>query len=268
MLETEDKLLKATQASVDQINNKYQMSQDEIKALKNRFKGNMSLIEARKLIWDIVIFEIKKIWENLRLVAKQKVAVKTTEFSILSAKEENAKNANNVEKFIKLINEKSLDELRAIDIIDRTSVIMEISKVIQNKEARDRIEECVSEPAKFVVAYNSNFDQRTRAGLPSCWDFQGHILPWVHYEQLLVEAKSKADSSHKNISTLKGRTIVNYLQRDFQLLWLVKTLFMAKPNYTKLTKLRMAYNALIHTPTPDPSYGKNVTSWLTHHKFE
>jgi len=62
---------------VDQINNKFQVAQDEIKMLKNKLKVNMSLIEARKLIWDDIISEIKKIWEHVKLVRKQTVAVKT-----------------------------------------------------------------------------------------------------------------------------------------------------------------------------------------------
>lgn len=62
---------------MDQINNKFQVAQDEIKMLKNKLKVNMSLIEARKLIWDDIISEIKKIWEHVKLVRKQTVAVKT-----------------------------------------------------------------------------------------------------------------------------------------------------------------------------------------------
>ena len=115
---------------------------------------------------------------------------------------------------------------------------------------------------KLVPAFNSNFDKRTRAGLPSFWDFQGNLLPWDHYEQLLVETKSKVDSSHENTATLKGKTIVNYFQRDFQLLWLVKTLFAANPNYTEITNTRVPYNTLIHTPTTNPTLWKKCDQFL------
>lgn len=56
MLETKDNQFKSTEASVDQINNKYEVAQYEIKGLKNMLKGNISLVEARQLIWDDVIF--------------------------------------------------------------------------------------------------------------------------------------------------------------------------------------------------------------------
>jgi len=51
----------------------------------------MFLIEARQLIWDDIISEIKKIWEHLKLFAEQKAVVKTTEFFILSSKEEDVR---------------------------------------------------------------------------------------------------------------------------------------------------------------------------------
>lgn len=51
----------------------------------------------------------------------------------MSFKEEVVKNFSTAEKFIKHLNEKSDDELRAIEIIDRTSVIMEVAKNIQKK---------------------------------------------------------------------------------------------------------------------------------------
>jgi len=47
---------------VEKIKSKLQVAQDEIKVLMNRLKGNMSLIEDRKIIWDDIIYEVKNIW--------------------------------------------------------------------------------------------------------------------------------------------------------------------------------------------------------------
>jgi len=69
MMETKEKQLKFTQASANLINDKYRVSQGEIKELNNRLKGNMSLVEARQLISNDVIYEMKNIWEQLKLVA-------------------------------------------------------------------------------------------------------------------------------------------------------------------------------------------------------
>lgn len=49
--------------------------------------------------------------------------------------------------------------------------------MIQKETSRAKTEECLNYFTKLVVVFNSNFDQRTRAGLPSCWDFQGNLVP-------------------------------------------------------------------------------------------
>lgn len=86
----------------------------------------------------------------------------------MSSKEEDAKNVRNAEKFIKNLNEKSFTELREMEVIDRIGEIMEVAKMIQEKEARDKAEECVNELARLVAAFNSNFDQRSREVFPCC----------------------------------------------------------------------------------------------------
>lgn len=180
----------------------------------------------------------------------------------MSFKDEDAKNVNTAEKFIGFLNEKSIDYLRAIDIIDMTTMVIEITKMIHRKVVMDRVEECVNDLANMVATFNSNFDQITRERLPSCWDFQGNLLPWEQYEKLLVETKIKVDFSHEKITTLNDKTVVNYLQSYFQLLCLVKTLSIAKPKYTELTNLRMAYNALIYTPSLDPKLWQKCDQFI------
>lgn len=118
--------------------------------------------------------------------------------------------------------------------------------MVQKKMYRKHAKSRLLEVKESVVAFNSKFDKRVKAGLPSCWVEQGILLSWEQYETLLVEAKSKTNSSHEKTTILKGATILNHLQRHFQLLWLVKTLFTNKPTYTKVTNLRMAYSRMPH----------------------
>ena len=72
------------------------------------------------------------------LFSKQRVAVKNTEFSILSSKDDDSKNVKIIEIFIRYLNEKLANGLREMDIIDRTWIIIEVTKMIQRKAVRDR----------------------------------------------------------------------------------------------------------------------------------
>jgi len=69
-----------------------------------------------------------------------------------------------------------------MDIIDKTEAIIEVTKMIQKEAPSTKVEDSLNDLEKLVVAFNSNFDQRSRVGLLSCWDFQGNLLPWEKYE--------------------------------------------------------------------------------------
>jgi len=71
-----------------------------------------------------------------------------------------------------------------------------------------------------------------------------------------VEEKIKIGSSHERIEVLKGATIVNYLQRDFQRLWLMRTLFADKPTYSRITNFRMAQTRFVKSPSSDGAMWK------------
>ncbi len=66
----------------------------------------------------------------MNLILEQKDAAKDSKFFILSPNNENAKNASTVEKFIRYLNEKSTNDLIAMDIIDSAWAIVEVTKMI------------------------------------------------------------------------------------------------------------------------------------------
>lgn len=51
----------------------------------------MPLLQAKQLIWDEIITELKSIRENITLMATQKIVIKDYELFISSTKEEEAK---------------------------------------------------------------------------------------------------------------------------------------------------------------------------------
>jgi len=111
-------------------------------------------------------------WEYLTPMGDQKVAIKDYEFFILSAKEEDEKNVETTKRFIQYVNEKQLSELRAIDVADRITAILKVSKMIQKEATRAKVDECLERVLKDVVAFDSKFI------FPSYWDLVGGLIPW------------------------------------------------------------------------------------------
>ena len=97
--------------------------------------------------------------------------------------------------------------------------------------------------------FDISFDKLTRIGLPSCWTEKGNILSWKFYEDSLILAKSKMDNRHEKTQILKGETVFNFLQRNFNLLWMVKTLFTEIPTHSQIVAFRLEYHSFKNSST-------------------
>ena len=149
------------------------------------------------------------------------------------------------------------------EINDRTLCVLEINKVIVKNAYRTSGEKKLENIKKEVDKFNTMFDKRTREGLPSHWDIQGNLLSRETYETLLVEEKSKIDNTHEKTVVLKGTTIVNYLHKHFQLLWMVRTLFLDKPTYTKIIAFILEHHKLVHAPKKNVELRKKCRKWMS-----
>ena len=108
---------------------------------------------------------------------------------------------------------------------------MEINKMIVKNDYRKAIEKKLMEIKEAVSQFDKLFEKITRVGLPSCWGLGRSLFSWDYYENLLVLTKIKVDNTHEKTQVLKGATVIQFLQRHFQLLWLVKNLFAERPSY-------------------------------------
>ena len=99
-----------------------------------------------------------------------------------------------------------------------------------------------------VKNFDISFDKLTRIGLPSCWIEKGNIMSWKFYEDSLTLAKIKVDNRHEKTQILKGETVFNFLQRHFNLLWMVKTLFTERPTHSQVVAFMLEYHSFKNAP--------------------
>ena len=55
------------------LTNKYKEGQDEIKELKTKLKGNISLIKTKQIVWNDIIQEVSSIWECIYIISTKKI---------------------------------------------------------------------------------------------------------------------------------------------------------------------------------------------------
>lgn len=71
----------------------YQTTCDEIKELKEKLKGNMSLIQERDIIWNDIIEQVKVIWDYMWIMVEDKTIVRDLEVIISSNKDKSQRSA-------------------------------------------------------------------------------------------------------------------------------------------------------------------------------
>ena len=163
---------------------------------------------------------------------------------------------------IGFINSKFASELKEHDLLDRTLCAIDFNKMIVRNIYRNTFERKLKEMKEVVSKFSILFDKRVRVGLPSCWDLQGNLLPCKTYETLLVETKSKIDNTHEKTTVLKGATIVNYLHKDFKLLWMVQTLFTDKPTYSRIITFRITLDKPEEAPKSNVPLWRKCKEWM------
>lgn len=66
------KIVSSLQKEVENLCKEAQEHEKSIKDLKAQIKGNMSLVEARQIVWTEIIAEVKDHWELITLANDQK----------------------------------------------------------------------------------------------------------------------------------------------------------------------------------------------------
>ena len=222
----------------------------------------MSLIQPREILCDEVIEVIKGIWEFLVIISEEKTLVRDMEEVVIKNKQKDLDRSKFAKRMIDFINSKSTAELKEHDMPDRTSCVIDFNKMIVRNIYMNTAEKKINEMKEVVSKFNILFNKKVRARLPSCWDLQGNLLPWKTYETLLVEAKSKVDNTHEKTTVLKGATIVKYLNKDFKLLWMVKTLFTDKPTYDRIIAYRITLDKLEEAPNSNVPLWRKCKEWM------
>lgn len=156
--------------TISKYQNGYQITSHEIKELKEKVKGNMSLLEVREIIWNDIINKVKNVWEFMSIVEEEKSIVRDLESIITTSKQNVLQHAKFSKNMYDFINYNSSQELREMQIEDGLELLLEINKMVLKILYRQNTETKMGEIKEYILKFNTNFDKRTKAILPSCWD--------------------------------------------------------------------------------------------------
>jgi len=87
--------------------NKYNSACEEIKELKEKITGNMSLIRARKIIWNDIIQKIKVLWDHMVVIVEEKEMIRASKAIIYTNKTQPQESSQLEKRIIDYLNAKS-----------------------------------------------------------------------------------------------------------------------------------------------------------------
>ena len=190
------------------------------------------LAEAKQVIWDSMFREIKKIKEHFVQVEDERqlensyLANLEVLHDSLGDKPLQAQNA------INYLNFRTKTQLQFEGIQDRMDLIAQAKKYI----IKDKILQNTTAKAKYMLGRVSDFkvifQNVFEHGLPKFWDEQGILLSEVDYLEDFHQRKNDTSAFDHLSAVIKGQDIVNILEKDFELLSMMKENVMSLPPIT------------------------------------
>ena len=130
---------------------------------------------------------------------------------------------------INFLNYRTKTHLQFEIIQDRTNLIAQAKKYITKvKMLQDTIAKSkymLSRVDDFRVIFRDVFEH----GLPNFWDEHGVFLSEDEYQEEFQERRNDVSSFNQLSTMIKGQDILNVLEKDFNLLYIMKESFRSLP---------------------------------------
>jgi hypothetical protein len=243
--ELEDQV-KSRELCLEQINVAKEEAQKEENRMKERVTGRPTMKGAKHIIWDDIANTIFKNWFYFTLVQDEIDLIIVVLKDIKGTTNELENKPDLVVDIIKFLNNRTKEELKDLQVNDRTSIVMDAKRVITKRILLQNVETKCHEVMREISTFKNIFSDVIKHGLPSFWNENGDLYPMNNYQKLL-EDRRNSDNKFENLDgTLKGKDVVELLAGDFELLHNLKMIFrkLPPPFYEQYTDLDEAVRNL------------------------
>ena len=99
----------------------------------------------------------------------------------------------------------SWNESKFLGVLDRTSIIMEASKVLVKKNLVEKDQAKCDNILQDNELFMNKYKKLVNLGLPSCWDKNDHLILQGTYKEMLIQEKNNTKKFQDLEGTLKGK---------------------------------------------------------------
>jgi hypothetical protein len=147
-------------------------------------------------------------------------------------------NVESIKKMLSLPqnhNSKTWNQLNALGDNDRTSLLMDATKVLTKKILVQQPQNKSNSIQRSIETFMKRYKELVKMGLPPCWDKNGNFIQYKSYKDMLIKARDDITQFQYMDGVLKCQTIFCKLIDGFHLLWKIKNLFPNIPSYDRYT---------------------------------
>jgi hypothetical protein len=197
----------------------------DMEQMKTKLTCKPYFLGAKHLIWDEIISEVTKLWDNFKIIDDEMMLIDEANDCIKKSFHELGTRPQVATQIIKFLNSNSRETLARKGVKDKTTMVMETERIFTKRNLLQQAQnECIA-LKKNVESFTNKFKNLVKMGLPSAWDKDGKLLSYEGYKEILFISREKDDKFQNMSNNLAGQIIVDLLIDDFYLLWKMKNLF-------------------------------------------
>ena len=130
-----------------------------------------------------------------------------------------------------MLNSKTRDELEELNIEDRKETVMEVKRVLTQKNLMVQLENKCKELELQINRFNRKFSFLQNKGLPTLRNSNGKLIPLENYHDQLCNATTNASKFVKTKGNLSGEAFLEGLQSNLNIQHEVHRLFLNNPTF-------------------------------------
>jgi hypothetical protein len=221
-----------------------------------------TLAEAKENIWMDISKSMIEIWPLVQIMFEQHELMLRIKQAIDRTKGELGEMPTEANEIIRFLNSKTQDELKSLEIEDRTETILALKKFLTKRGLMLQFEERAQNMDIGVQRFFSKIDALQKKGLPSLLVLNDKLMTLSNYKKK-ISMVAKDSSKFSGIQgSINGKAFLETLQLDLSIQHEIKYIFITKPTFAKYTEMDEIYRRLLKVTIPSQKIWEDLCTMI------
>jgi len=214
----------------------------EVKAFENKVRSlekylslHKPLAEIRGILWKNIIQSLSGIWRSIQTIYEQIDLIEVAQVEVQKTRAVLGQMPEQANRIINFLNNKTSEELAALDIRDRIGTILDVKRVLTMRTLMQNLDRRCQDMQVEIDSFTDKFTVLNQKGFPSPVGDNDRLMKhkdYIHKLNTFSVNQSSASSSTSIEKALpSGQSLYDSLENLFYIKHEVKHLFTTPPNF-------------------------------------